>query len=197
FRRGTEHSLRPDERFDALLTFFVLDGFPEAHLPGVMRRLSDHLTPEARWLFADFERPAHRPPHPGERVLLWSLYAFFGAVSRLPTRRLPSYPFEALGWCTTRIHRDGLLAGRVLCRLDAEEPHPTRPAAAPGRIASASRSGHVKSRMPTEPADDATGERMHAAGTKLPLCLSVVLTGGLVAAYFLMPGVRSFLGEWA
>jgi tRNA (cmo5U34)-methyltransferase len=58
-RQGTEAALRPDEQFDVVVTFFVLDCFTEAALPGALARLHAARAPGAPWLVTDF-RPARR-----------------------------------------------------------------------------------------------------------------------------------------
>lgn len=85
FRLGTEAALGPSERFDALVTFFVLDCFAPAALGPALARLAAARHPAAPWLLADF-----RPPRRGwQRALLGTMYWFFGAVAALPARQLP------------------------------------------------------------------------------------------------------------
>lgn len=85
FRRGTEAALGPDERFDALITFFVLDCFPAAALGPALARLSAARRPGGPWLLADFCRPRRG----WQRALLGTMYWFFGAVAALHVRQLP------------------------------------------------------------------------------------------------------------
>jgi len=45
FRRGSERDLRPEEQFDAIVTFFVLDCFTLAEFPAAMARLhAEHVS---------------------------------------------------------------------------------------------------------------------------------------------------------
>lgn len=94
-RQGTEADLRPDEQFDAIVTFFVLDCFTEAALPGALVRLHAARTPSALWLVTDFQ-PARRG---WRRGLLWAMYRFFGLTVGLRAQRMPPWPQElaALG----------------------------------------------------------------------------------------------------
>ena len=89
-RQGTEAALRPGEQFDAILTFFVLDCFTEAALPGALARLQAARRPGAPWLVADF-RPARRG---WRRWLLRTMYLFFGLTVGLRARRLPPWRAE-------------------------------------------------------------------------------------------------------
>ncbi len=95
-RRGTEADLRPGEQFDAIVTFFVLDCFTEAALPGALARLHAAHAPGAPWLVADF-RPARRG---WRRWLLWAMYRFFGLTVGLRAQQMPPWPqgLVALGW---------------------------------------------------------------------------------------------------
>ncbi|MDO7887089.1 class I SAM-dependent methyltransferase [Hymenobacter cheonanensis] len=94
-RQGTEANLAPGERFDVLVTFFVLDCFPAPALPGALARLQAARRPGAPWLVADF-RPARRG---WRRGLLQLMYWFFGLTVGLRTRQMPPWPTElaALG----------------------------------------------------------------------------------------------------
>lgn len=89
-RQGTEAALRPEEQFDAILTFFVLDCFTEAALPGALARLQAARRPGAPWLVADF-RPARRG---WRRWLVRAMYVFFGLTVGLRARRLPPWQAE-------------------------------------------------------------------------------------------------------
>lgn len=95
-RQGTEAALRPGEQFDAIVTFFVLDCFTEAALPGALARLHAARQPGAPWLVTDF-RPAQRG---WRRWLLQAMYWFFGVTVGLRARQLPPWPQElaARGW---------------------------------------------------------------------------------------------------
>ena len=89
-RQGTEAALRPEEQFEAILTFFVLDCFTEAALPGALARLQAARRPGAPWLVADF-RPARRG---WRRWLVRAMYVFFGLTVGLQARRLPPWRAE-------------------------------------------------------------------------------------------------------
>lgn len=85
FRHGTEQELRPDEQFDALVTFFVLDCFPAALLPAALARLDAARQAHAPWLLADFRRPRRWWQH----ALLGLMYRFFRLTTGLRARTLP------------------------------------------------------------------------------------------------------------
>lgn len=113
-RQGTEAALRPGEQFDVIVTFFVLDCFASAALPGALARLQAARRPGAPWLVTDF-RPAQR----GWRSwLLKAMYLFFGLTVGLRVRQMPPWPAELAGlglaanW--QRHFFGGAIAGLVL-----------------------------------------------------------------------------------
>ena len=88
FRRGSERALAPGERFDVVVTFFVLDCFTLADFPAALARLNAARRPGALWLVADF-----RPPRTWwQRGLLRAMYLFFGVAVGLRARQLPLWP---------------------------------------------------------------------------------------------------------
>ena len=90
FRLGDENSLQPNEMFDVILTPFLLDLFPERRLLYLMDRLSSVLRPQGLWVFSDFW--PNQTPIPGwQRLLLKSMYTFFGIVSHVDASRLPDF----------------------------------------------------------------------------------------------------------
>lgn len=74
--------------YDLLITNFFLDCFPADELERVIARLSTAATADANWLLADFQTPAGGVKRIRARLILWTMYAFFRAVARLPARRL-------------------------------------------------------------------------------------------------------------
>ena len=119
-RQGTEAALRPGEQFDVIITFFVLDCFTEAALPGALARLHAAHVPGTPWLVTDF-RPAQRG---WRRWLLWAMYRFFGLTVGLRAQRLPPWPqgLAALGWQPSQkmYFFGGAVVGLIL-----QNPHPS------------------------------------------------------------------------
>jgi len=113
-RQGTEMALRPGEQFDVIVTFFVLDCFTEAVLPGALARLHAARAPGAPWLVTDF-RPARRG---WRHWLVQAMYWFFGVTVGLRAQQLPPWPqgLAALGLHTHwKMHFfGGAVAGLVL-----------------------------------------------------------------------------------
>lgn len=90
FRLGDEHSLQPDESFDVIITPFLLDLFPDDRLQHLMSRLYTTLRPGGCWLFSDFWS-VHDPAPFWQRLLLRSMYTFFGLVSGVKATQLPDF----------------------------------------------------------------------------------------------------------
>ncbi len=89
FRLGTEASLKPQERFAGIITFFFLDLFEPGRLRYIVARLGAASEPGAAWLLADFG-----PPRTWwHRLLLTLMYGFFGLTTGISGRRRP--PIEA------------------------------------------------------------------------------------------------------
>ena len=98
-RHGSEADLQPDEQFDAIITFFVLDSFLPHALPTALERLLAARAPQAPWLVVDFW-----PARVGwRRALLQAMYFFFRVTVRLQARFMPPWPaaLAALGLRTT------------------------------------------------------------------------------------------------
>ncbi|MBC5993458.1 class I SAM-dependent methyltransferase [Pontibacter cellulosilyticus] len=98
FRLGTEAALLPHDEFKVIITPFLLDLFPPQRLQQLMQRLSDALASGGQWLFADFW-PVQQPARWWQKVLVWGMYTFFGAVSDVEAKELPDYGvyFKQLG----------------------------------------------------------------------------------------------------
>ncbi|WP_370583222.1 class I SAM-dependent methyltransferase [Pontibacter sp. FD36] len=90
FRLGTEDSLQYGETYDVILTPFLLDLFPDERLVYLMDRLCAALHPQGLWLFSDFW-PTQVPAPAWHRLLLRSMYTFFGKVSQVSATRLPDF----------------------------------------------------------------------------------------------------------
>jgi SAM-dependent methyltransferase len=118
FRRAGVEGIEAGERFDLVVTPFVLDLFAPVTLEVVMDRLDAGLVPGGAWLFADFVLDRAGPLG---RATVPALYAFFRAVCRIEARRLPDFDavFARRGFRVVAESRraGGLLAARLLARL--------------------------------------------------------------------------------
>ncbi len=76
--------------YDLIVTNFFLDCFAREELERVICRLAASGTPKANWLLADFQMAASGVKKTRSRLILWSMYLFFRAVTRLPAKKLTS-----------------------------------------------------------------------------------------------------------
>jgi ubiquinone/menaquinone biosynthesis C-methylase UbiE len=113
FRQGSERGLRPDEQFDALVTFFVLDCFTLEEFPRALARLQAARRPGAPWLVADF-----RPPRRWwQRGLLRAMYLFFRMAVGLRAQQLPPWPTALAEICATKIYQSEFYSGFIAAQV--------------------------------------------------------------------------------
>ena len=72
-----------EQRYDLLVTHFVLDCFPEAALTGIIKKLAGAATDDANWLLADFCLPAKGLARLRARAWLVAMYLFFRITARI------------------------------------------------------------------------------------------------------------------
>lgn len=92
FHHADVRAFEPTRRYDAIVTCFFLDCFEAPVLDSVVERLAAWLVPGGLWLYADF---VHDPSRVSNRLWLWLLYAAFGALTDIESRRLDD-PRQAL-----------------------------------------------------------------------------------------------------
>lgn len=73
---------------DLIVTNFFLDCFHAVQVEQIIARLATAATPAANWLLADFQLPPAGWKRVRSRLILWSLYAFFRATTRLSAKKL-------------------------------------------------------------------------------------------------------------
>jgi hypothetical protein len=87
---------KPEGTYDAIVTCFFLDCFPQPMLDQVVAHLASAAAPDAVWLLADFAIPAQPwVARLRARVAHKIMYGFFRVTTGLPARALAS-PDEAL-----------------------------------------------------------------------------------------------------
>lgn len=78
----------PPGRFDLVVTNFFLDCFRPDQLEMIIPKVAANTTPDATWLLADFQIPDVGWRRIRSRLILWLLYRFFRATTRLPASQL-------------------------------------------------------------------------------------------------------------
>lgn len=103
----------PERAFDLIVTHFFLDCFRAEQLEKLTATLARAAAPGANWLLADFQAAPAGFPRYRSQVILWLMYRFFCAVTRLSASTLtpPDAFLEHQGFklCERRIYDWGLL----------------------------------------------------------------------------------------
>ncbi|HET9486104.1 MAG TPA: class I SAM-dependent methyltransferase [Chryseosolibacter sp.] len=89
FIHGTEESIPEGVIFDAAITNFFLDLYPEDRLLGLCRQVIPKLHDGGLWLVSDFV-DGGRWWH---RIMLWLMYRFFVLTCRIEATRLPAWNY--------------------------------------------------------------------------------------------------------
>jgi ubiquinone/menaquinone biosynthesis C-methylase UbiE len=84
----------PPRQYDAVLTLFVLDCFPDADVRRVAASLTRGLRPNGQWLLADFAIPPRGAARFAGRAIVSALYAFFRWQTAITAKELA--PFDAI-----------------------------------------------------------------------------------------------------
>ncbi|QJW90401.1 class I SAM-dependent methyltransferase [Spirosoma taeanense] len=88
FRLGDQTTLRSDERFDVIMTPYVLDLFTESTLKNsLISRLRSALKPGGCWIVTDFVRTNVW----WQQALVWAMIRFFRLTANIETRRLADW----------------------------------------------------------------------------------------------------------
>jgi ubiquinone/menaquinone biosynthesis C-methylase UbiE len=78
----------PAAKFDLIVTHFFLDCFRADQLEVLISKLARAAVPNAHWLLADFQAASSGWRRQRSQVILWLMYRFFIAATRLPARTL-------------------------------------------------------------------------------------------------------------
>jgi ubiquinone/menaquinone biosynthesis C-methylase UbiE len=90
--------------YDLIVTNFFFDCFRADQLEQIIARIAAATSPDANWLIADFQTAPAGWQRIRSRIILWTMYAFFRATTRLPARRLtaPDSYLERAGFARHR-----------------------------------------------------------------------------------------------
>jgi len=89
FIRADAHTwMPPAGNFDLIVTHFFLDCFRPDQLEELVSKLARAAAPNAHWLLADFQAAPAGWRRQRSRAILWLMYRFFIAMTRLPARSL-------------------------------------------------------------------------------------------------------------
>ena len=110
-------SWTPNDRYDLIVTHFLLDCFSVQRVGGIVAKLAQAAAPKAAWLLADFRVPEAGFVRGHARVWLAVMYWFFRSVARIEARDLvdPSPFLRAEGFVLERqlLFRFGMLKSEL------------------------------------------------------------------------------------
>ncbi len=116
FIQGTIANLSSADRFDCLVTPFVLDLFDAPELKKVCTQLQSSLRIGGHWVFADFRIP-NNWKKPFARLLIRLMYAFFRLASQLKTHQLadvgPCFPAAHFSEVQSAVFARGMIVGKL------------------------------------------------------------------------------------
>ena len=110
----------PEDRYDLIVTHFVLDCFREAELALIIKKLADAAIADASWLLADFRVPSRGFARVRARAWLALMYGFFRAAAGIQATRLidPTPLIQAHGFALATQHqcKGAILKSQLWCR---------------------------------------------------------------------------------
>ncbi len=87
FIHGNENSIEAAKKYEAVITFFIVDLFPQNDAEEFCTKIISHLKSDGVWLFADFIQPKSL----FQKLLLKFMYQFFRLITNIPASQLPDY----------------------------------------------------------------------------------------------------------
>ena len=92
FRLGTEKDIRPGEKFDVIISHFLLDLFLPTQLAHLTDILFQSIRPGGLWLVTDFvQTPGSGFRQLWRNILTKSMYLFFRLMSNISAASLPDW----------------------------------------------------------------------------------------------------------
>ncbi len=110
FIHGTENSIDRDKKYTAVITFFIIDLFPQKEAEAFCKKIISHLEPGGIWLFTDFISP----PKKYQKLLLKFIYSFFRIVANMRARTLPDYD-NIFSQLNMKLETEQLFHGEMIC----------------------------------------------------------------------------------
>jgi ubiquinone/menaquinone biosynthesis C-methylase UbiE len=123
---GSAHRLRTEQanaltltlagNYDLVVTHFFLDCLTQPELDSLVRRIAQHMQPDALWLLSDFQIPANLAKLPA-KLLVRSLYLGFRILTNLRTTHLADHAAPLQQARLTRIACHNRLADLLTAEL--------------------------------------------------------------------------------
>lgn len=110
FIYGTQDNIAAGKQYAAVITFCIVDLFPQKEAEAFCAKIISHLEPGGTWLFTDFMPPKR----PVQRLLLKFMYFFFRVMTHIPANRLPDYD-KIFRQVNMEPETKQLFYGRMIC----------------------------------------------------------------------------------
>jgi cyclopropane fatty-acyl-phospholipid synthase-like methyltransferase len=87
-------------QYDLIASHFFFDCFRAEEIKSIVGNISSSASHTAAWLISDFQLAHGGARQVRSRLILWSMYLFFRAVTKLPASQLatPDVALEQAGW---------------------------------------------------------------------------------------------------
>ncbi len=123
-RHGDESTLNKEEKFDVIISPFVLDMYTQEELVLIISALDKHLLDRGHWILVDFYQPLTK----NTLLSLFHefMYRFFRTVSGISAKKIPDYDsaFSVLNYVTIHSKKfDFSIYGKLMQRNPAEKYH--------------------------------------------------------------------------
>lgn len=112
---GTVNDVAASEKYELIITPFVLDCIEEEKLGAMMEQLKTHHVAGGKWLFADFNVPEKRRSLAAVKVRV--LYFCFNVVCGLGMKRLPDFEKEFWELKYKKVKENYFLQGLMVARI--------------------------------------------------------------------------------
>lgn len=89
FVQGSVSALPSTATFGVIMSFFLLDVYPNPEARVLMKTLNALLLSRGLWLYADFEKSENPIARAWQLPFLWLMYRFFQITTNLKNNRLP------------------------------------------------------------------------------------------------------------
>jgi tRNA (cmo5U34)-methyltransferase len=91
FRLGTQENLRPEEKFNTIITYCFLDLFDDIELNNLILKLDKTLIKNGLWLVVDFRISDHYFHKIWQYLLIKVLYLFFQITTGMKNKKLARF----------------------------------------------------------------------------------------------------------
>lgn len=89
FKIGNENTIEENEKFDIIVTHFILDLYQKEELVELMNKLYQHLRHKGFWIFSDFKYQSSFINW--KYILLKTMYLFFNKMAKVQAKRLENF----------------------------------------------------------------------------------------------------------